>query len=66
MARWSVFWRLCPTMRIMTVTKQGMIVRCSPKDVRETGRSAVGVRLISLEKGDEVSSVAIVVAKEDE
>ncbi len=55
-----------PDDEIMTVTKQGMIVRCSPKDVRETGRSAVGVRLISLEKGDEVSSVAIVVAKEDE
>lgn len=55
-----------PDDEIMTVTKQGMIVRCSPKDVRETGRSAVGVRLISLEKDDEVSSVAIVVAKEDE
>src|SRR3989338_84542 len=55
-----------PDDEIMTVTKKGMIVRCPPKDVRETGRSAVGVRLISLEKGDEVSSVAIVVAKEDE
>ena len=55
-----------PDDEIMTVTKKGMIVRCPPKDVRETGRSAVGVRLISLDKGDEVSSVAIVVAKEDE
>ena len=55
-----------PDDEIMTVTKKGMIVRCPPKDVRETGRSAVGVRLISLEKGDEVSSVAIVIAKEDE
>ncbi len=55
-----------PDDEIMTVTKQGMIVRCPPKDVRETGRSAVGVRLITLEKSDSVSSVAIVVGQEDE
>jgi len=50
---------------IMAVTKNGMVVRCSPKDIRQTGRSAVGVRLISLDKKDEVSSVANVIAKED-
>ncbi len=55
-----------PDDEIMTVTKRGMIVRCSPKDIRETGRSAMGVRLIALEQGDQVSSVAIVVAKEEE
>lgn len=51
---------------IMTVTKKGMIVRCSPKDVRQTGRSAVGVRLVALGNGDEVISIANVVAKDDE
>lgn len=51
---------------IMAVTKQGMVVRCPTKDIRESGRSTQGVRLISLEKGDEVSSVANVVAKDDE
>ena len=55
-----------PDDEIMTVTKQGMIVRCPPRDVRETGRSAVGVRLITLEKSDSVSSVAIVVGQEEE
>jgi len=50
---------------IMTVTQQGMIVRCPVKDIRKTGRNTQGVRLISLNKGDFVSSVAKVVAKED-
>ena len=51
---------------MMTVTKKGMIVRCPPKEVRETGRAAQGVRLISLESDDAVSSVAVVVAKDEE
>ena len=54
-----------PGDEIMTVTKNGMVVRCPLDDIRQTGRSAQGVRLISLKDGDEVSSVANVVAKED-
>ncbi|MBF0484857.1 MAG: DNA gyrase subunit A, partial [Candidatus Omnitrophica bacterium] len=55
-----------PDSEIMTVTKQGMIVRCPPNEVRQTGRSAQGVRLINLDAGDEVVSVAIVVNKDEE
>lgn len=51
---------------MMTVTKQGSIIRCTPKDVRQTGRSAVGVRLVALDPGDEVSSIANVIAREEE
>ena len=51
---------------IMVVTKKGMVVRSSPSEVRETGRSAVGVRLISLDKGDTLSSVAHVVGHDVE
>lgn len=51
---------------IMAVTKQGMVVRSSPSEIRETGRSAVGVRLISLDKTDAVTSIAHVVSKEEE
>jgi DNA gyrase subunit A len=51
---------------IMTITKQGAIIRCNPGDVRLTGRSAVGVRLVSLESGDVVASVANVVAREED
>ena len=50
----------------MTITKNGMVVRCSVKDIRETGRNTQGVRLISLDKSDEVSSVASVEAKAQE
>ncbi len=50
---------------IMSVTQKGMIVRCPVKDIRQTGRNTQGVRLISLDKGDIVTSVAKVVAKED-
>lgn len=52
--------------QIMAVTKQGMIVRSSPSEIRETGRSAVGVKLISLEPGDKVSSVAFLASKDEE
>jgi len=52
-----------PEDELMTVTKKGMIVRCGPKDIRQTGRSSIGVRLINLNDGDEVSSIANVIAK---
>jgi len=42
------------------------MVRCSVKQIRETGRNAQGVRLMSLEKSDHVTSVAKLVAKEEE
>jgi len=48
------------------VTKKGMVTRSSPSEIRETGRSAVGVRLISLETGDKLSSIAHVVIHEEE
>ena len=50
---------------IMSVTKTGMIVRCSPDEIRQTGRSAVGVKLVSLKGDDMVTSIANVVSKED-
>ena len=51
---------------IMAVTKKGMVVRSSPSEIRETGRSAVGVRLISMEAGDKLSSIAHLVSHEEE
>lgn len=51
---------------LMTMTKQGMMIRCNPADVRLTGRSAMGVRLVLLEAGDAVASIANVVAREDD
>ncbi len=51
---------------IMTLTKTGMMIRCNPADVRLTGRSAVGVRLVALDAGDTVASIANVVARVDD
>ncbi|MFH1360760.1 MAG: DNA gyrase subunit A [Candidatus Omnitrophota bacterium] len=50
---------------IMAITKNAMIVRCRVKDIRQTGRNTQGVRLLSLEKSDHVSSVAYIAAKEE-
>ncbi len=55
-----------PDDEVMTVTKKGMIVRCGPNEIRQTGRSAQGVRLIDLKEGDQVTSVANVVSKDEE
>jgi len=49
----------------MLITENGMIVRIPAKDIRTTGRSTQGVRLIKLGQGDKVVSVAGVVVEDD-
>ncbi len=51
---------------LMIMTKEGMVVRCSVKDIRETGRVAQGVRLINLKKGNDKVSTIAKVEPEDE
>jgi DNA gyrase subunit A len=51
---------------IMIMTKLGMVVRCSVKDVRETGRVAMGVRVIHLKPSDKVVTIAKVEPEDDE
>ena len=55
-----------PEDEVMAVTRVGMMVRCPVVDIRESSRSTQGVRLISLQQGDIVTSVANAVAKEEE
>ncbi|MFH1479529.1 MAG: DNA gyrase subunit A [Candidatus Omnitrophota bacterium] len=50
---------------LMVMTEKGMIVRCSAKDIRATGRSTQGVRIIKLDSGDTVATVARVVPEEE-
>ncbi len=50
---------------LMVITQNGMFLRCAIKDIRETGRSSQGVRLIKLQENDRVSCVAPVIADED-
>jgi len=51
---------------LMVITQNGMFLRCAVKDIRTTGRSAQGVRLIKLQDKDIVSCIAHVVAEEAE
>ena len=51
---------------LMVITQNGAFLRCAIKDIRETGRSAQGVRLIKLQDKDRVSCVAPVIAEEEE
>lgn len=55
-----------PQDETLVITQKGMVVRCAIKDIRKSGRNTQGVRLISLEKGDIVTSVAKVVAKDED
>lgn len=50
---------------LMVITQNGMFLRCPVKDIRSTGRSAQGVRLIKLSDKDRVSSIAHVIAEEE-
>ncbi|MFY9402954.1 MAG: DNA gyrase subunit A [Candidatus Omnitrophota bacterium] len=50
---------------LMVITQNGIFLRCAVKDIRETGRSAQGVRLIKLQDKDRVSCVAPVIAEEE-
>jgi DNA gyrase subunit A len=51
---------------LMVITQNGVFLRCAVKDIRETGRSAQGVRLIKLQDKDRVACVAPVIADEEE
>jgi DNA gyrase subunit A len=45
---------------IMIISNQGKVVRLEAADIRETGRNAQGVRVITLEEGDKVASASLV------
>ena len=51
---------------LMVMTQKGMIVRCPVKDIRTTGRSAIGVHVIRLEPKDKVATIAKLEKEEEE
>ena len=51
---------------LMLITEKGMIVRSPIKDIRATGRSTQGVRLMKLDKGDKIASIAKIVPEDEE
>jgi len=50
---------------LMIVTTKGKVVRLNADEVRSTGRAASGVKLITLDEGDRVMSVARIPAVEE-
>jgi DNA gyrase subunit A len=52
--------------QLMLISQQGMILRMVAKDVRAIGRATQGVKLIGVEEGDQVVSVAKLAESEDE
>jgi DNA gyrase subunit A len=45
---------------IMIISQQGKITRLDSSKIRESGRSAQGVRLINLEEGDQVAAACLI------
>ena len=43
----------------MLITRSGKIIRIGSDKIRATGRAAQGVRLVALEKGDQVAAAAV-------
>jgi DNA gyrase subunit A len=52
--------------QVMLITEKGMIIRLNTADISTIGRSTQGVRLIQLEEGDHLVSVARLAEREDD
>lgn len=51
---------------IVVMTKEGMVIRQSVKDIRILGRNTQGVRLIKMAESDQIMGVAAVPASDEE
>ncbi len=47
------------TGKLMILTERGQIVRTTLAEIRETGRSAQGVKIVALDSGDRAAAIAI-------
>ncbi|MDP9292637.1 MAG: DNA gyrase subunit A [Verrucomicrobiota bacterium] len=51
---------------LMLITTKGQMVRTPVRDIRETGRNAMGVKLITLRENEKLQSIAPVVSQDEE
>ena len=51
---------------LMIITKGGIVIRMALSQVKIAGRNTQGVRLIRLDEGQEISSIAVVPHEEEE
>jgi DNA gyrase subunit A len=54
------------TDEVMMITRNGLVIRCPVKGIPVLGRPAKGVRVISLNEGDSLVDVALIVGDEEE
>jgi DNA gyrase subunit A len=52
--------------QVMLITEKGMIIRLNTAEISTIGRNTQGVRLIQLEEGDHLVSVARLADREDD
>ena len=52
--------------QVMLITEKGMIIRLNTADISMIGRNTQGVRLIQLEEGDHLVSVARLAEREED
>jgi DNA gyrase subunit A len=52
--------------QVMLITEKGMIIRLNTAEISAIGRNTQGVRLIQLEDGDHLVSVARLAEREDD
>lgn len=49
---------------VMCITNKGILIRSKVADIRSSGRSTQGVKIINLEDGDKLSTVARIIPEE--
>jgi len=54
------------TDQIMLITNKGQMVRTRVKEIRETGRNTMGVKLMDLRNGEKLQAIAPVVSQAEE
>ncbi len=45
---------------MMIITKQGQIIRIASSEIREAGRATQGVRLVNVDKEDQVAAAGLI------
>jgi len=53
-----------PDDEVMCITQKGILIRAKVQSIRVSGRSTQGVKIINLEKGDKLSTIARIVPEE--
>ena len=52
--------------KLMLITNKGQMARTRVKEIRETGRNTMGVKLMDLRNGEKLQAIAPVVSQTEE